>query len=243
MNDNSLLREIEDDIQRQRLDALWKRYGAYIIGGAVAIVLITAAVSMWRSHIVTVNQEATAQLVMLSRNNAELAQASAKKTIMPATAEEAAKQVADLEAFATANHGSKHAGLALMRAAGVATSVGDNAKAIQLYDAVAGDTALGEDFQQLAVLLAVQLQAEKGDAAQLRKRLDPLMQDGKAWRFSAMETAAHLALKMGDRDEAKRLFTELSQLVPVNNGNGDEQGIPSAMVSRSADMLRWMERE
>lgn len=50
MRSEALLREMEDDIRREQLTALWKRYGGFLLGGCVAIVIGTAAYVGWTDY-------------------------------------------------------------------------------------------------------------------------------------------------------------------------------------------------
>ena len=45
MSDTQFIREIDEELRRERLMKLWERYGAYAVGAAVLIVAATAG---WR---------------------------------------------------------------------------------------------------------------------------------------------------------------------------------------------------
>src|SRR5690348_13104793 len=45
-----LFREIDEDLRRDNLLKIWRRYGIYLIGGAVLIVVIAGAVLGWRDY-------------------------------------------------------------------------------------------------------------------------------------------------------------------------------------------------
>lgn len=95
---DELLREIQEDMQREKLYALWKRYGDWLIGISGAIVLGTAlwvGLSAWQSH----------------RHEAQIhALNDALKPGKPS-----ATAVAELTALANANEGELRA-IALLRA-------------------------------------------------------------------------------------------------------------------------------
>ena len=46
---NSLFREVEDDLRHERLVKLWKRYGAMAIAAAVLIVVVVAGYQVHKS--------------------------------------------------------------------------------------------------------------------------------------------------------------------------------------------------
>lgn len=47
---NELFDEIKEDIEKQRLDEIWKRYGIWLVGGAVGIIVLTAIVVLIQNH-------------------------------------------------------------------------------------------------------------------------------------------------------------------------------------------------
>ena len=47
MSNDTLIREVDDELRGDRMRALWKRFGPYVIGAAVAIVLIVAVNEGW----------------------------------------------------------------------------------------------------------------------------------------------------------------------------------------------------
>jgi len=76
--------EINDDLRREKLKAFWAENGRWIIGTAIAAVLLTAALSFWQQWKHSRNMKATDALVsVLSADDpakAESYAASAGKT-------------------------------------------------------------------------------------------------------------------------------------------------------------------
>lgn len=212
---HNILQEIEEDLERQKLEELWKRYGSWVLVAAVLIVLATAGISAghaWRSQ---QQQKTTAALI----------------GILDSSPADAGKRIAPLEAFAQKHHGTTQAVLAQLQAAGLAAQEGDAGKAVALYDAIAANTKADPAFRQLADLLAVRAQMDSGDPVILQKRLQPLLADNAPWRASAREDEAFLALRAGDKAKARQLFVELSQ----------DAGAPQNLAARAADMVRFLD--
>ena len=46
---SEIFREIDEEMRQENLARLWKRFGPYVIGGAVAVIVITAAVTGGRA--------------------------------------------------------------------------------------------------------------------------------------------------------------------------------------------------
>ena len=48
--DDGLLREVEEELRRERLEKIWKQYGTYIIAAAAAIVFGVLGFKYWESY-------------------------------------------------------------------------------------------------------------------------------------------------------------------------------------------------
>lgn len=215
MNEHGLLQEIEEDLSRKRYEALWKKFGPYVIGGAVAIVLVTALVVGLKNYNTTQEQRVTGDLL----------------TLVQETKTNTAEKIASVEAFAADETGKPHAVLAKLQAANLAMEANDKEKALAFYNEIAMDDGLEPFFRQLGDLLVVQTNLDDGEAVALEARLEPLMKEDCAWRFSAYEYAGYLAIRLGDKAKAKTLFTELIAL----------PNVPTDFVSRANDIVRWLE--
>lgn len=214
MTDSNLFQEVQEDLERQRLEALWKRYGQWIIAGAVVILLTATGYNLWTSSKQEKNEALTAALIQ------------AQGTDTSANAE----AVKSLTALAQEHPGHAQAAIAGLHAAAALAHQGDVAGAVKIYDMVASDTKVDVAFRQFADLMAVAVQMDAGQPALLLKRLQPLEAENAPWRFTAMEYAGHLAFKSGDKEKARQIFTELSQ----------EATLPSSMTARANDMLRLL---
>ena len=47
MSDDSFIREVDQELRQDQAKALWDRYGAYIVGAAVLVVLATSLFVAW----------------------------------------------------------------------------------------------------------------------------------------------------------------------------------------------------
>ena len=214
MSEHNIFHEIDEDIERQRLEALWRRYGGLIMALALLVVIATGATSFWHARRDQREQAVTADLV-----NLENPKDSDTK-----------KQVAALDAFAAKNPDMAQAILAQFHAAAITAIGGDKDKALQTYDTIAHDTKIDSVFRQFADLQAVRLQMDSADPASLMARLQPLTDENAPWRFSAMEYQGYLALKMGDKAKARALFNELAQ----------NAAVPHNLALRAADMMHYV---
>ncbi|MDE2029613.1 MAG: tetratricopeptide repeat protein [Alphaproteobacteria bacterium] len=211
MTEYSIFDEIKEDLERQRLEALWKKYGVFVIAAALAVVIGTAGSSVYHNWKTSRDLKLTGAYLSASDEGAN-----------------PAKDIAALQEFADAHPGTNLSAFALLRAGAFAYDNGDMAKAVKLFDEAATDGKADNAFRQLGTLLSVQAQMDKGDPAALAARLQPLTAKNGTWRYAATEAQAYLALRAGDTAKAEKIFTGLAQ---------DERA-PRKMSERAADILR-----
>jgi len=214
MTERNLFDEVKEDLERQRMEALWKQYGLWVALFAFAVVLATAGSSFYRSWKLDHSQHTTSALLAASKLETDTT-----------------KTLDALQKFAETNPGTDEATLAQLHAGALAVDHNDTSKAIEIFDSVANNAKADPAFRQLGDLLSVQLQMDSGDAAVLSVRLDPLTAEHAPWRFSAMETQAYLELRKGDKAKAKQIFTDLSQ----------EASVPQTIAVRASDMLHSLD--
>ena len=63
MTENNLFQEVQEDLQRQRWENLWKQYGVWIGIAALVIVMATAGSTYYRSWKVERDQRLTSGLL------------------------------------------------------------------------------------------------------------------------------------------------------------------------------------
>ncbi len=210
-NDQGLIQEIEEDIQRQRFAALWKRFGPALITAVSVIVIGTAAISGWNSYQLNRQQEASNALIQ----------------ILDTTKKD--EKIAALEGFVKTDDVVTQAVLARFFAAESAMDEGKKERAIAFYDALAQDSDVEPIFRGLADLLSVMAQFDAGEPKVLEARLEPLMQAGP-WSPLASELVGHLALKVGDKERAKKIFAKLLSMKEVSPG----------VQRRANDLYQWL---
>jgi hypothetical protein len=187
-----IFHEVDEDVRRDKLVNLWRRYQTPIF---VIAFLIVAATGGWTYY---ENERLKAAEAANARYQAATALARDGKR---------AEAVAAFEAIA--KDGPKgYAALARLRAAGELIAI-DKAKAVAAFDAIADDKNVDKLTQEVARLRAAMLVMEDGDRQKLELRLGPLMTSSGPFRYSAQEWTALDALENGDFDEAQRVFDML----------------------------------
>ena len=210
MSDESLFREVDEDVRRERLHRLWKAYGPYVVGAAVLIVVVTAGSVLWRDYRANQRAETGARF----QAALDLAQAGDEGA--------AAQAFAALAADAPAGYRA----LARLQQAEAVARDGDAEAAVTLYDSLAADDDVDQVLRDLARLRAGLLLIDHGAPGDVIQRVDPLTGSGP-WQYSARELVALARLKAGDAAAAKSEFQRLVE----------DPGTPAGVRARAGELL------
>jgi len=212
---SDIIREVDEELRREDWEKVWKKYGKFVIAGAVGIVLATAAVVAWRQYDTSQRME--------QGNRFAGAISQAENAASP-------EQAADIMAALATDASAGYATLARFREAKYRADAGDREAAIVVYDSLASDTAVEPMFRDLATLYSVRMQIPGGNAAMLTARLAPLTVEANPWRYTALELTAVLAISAGDTEAARRIYAPLA----------DDPNTPESLRARAAEMLRGL---
>jgi hypothetical protein len=191
--DDSFLREVEEELRRERLEKVWRQYGTYILIGAGLILFGVLGYKYVETSRMTAAQTAGARYEEALALAAESKEGSAAKEFETLTAE------------GTGGYRS----LARLQLAGALLKEGKDAEALAAYEALSGDSSADQMLRDYAALQAAALRLGKADFTEMQNRLNPLMGDGSPWRYSARELMGLAAFKAGKTDEARTLLTPL----------------------------------
>lgn len=190
---NDLIQEVEDAVQKEELEHLWKEYGSYIIAGAIMAVLFTAVITGWRSWNEKTAMTQTAMIVeALEGEN------------IPDTLADIAPKV---------RPGPR--ALAYFSAAALLLQDGKSDEAYARYEEAATDSGLAPLWRDLATIMAVKLatdQDEKSTVPDERlSRLRPIAENGKnIWTYQArLEMAQIMAHEKGQYQEASSYLSPI----------------------------------
>lgn len=209
-----IFKEVDEDLRRDQASKAWEKYGSYVIGAAVAVVLATAGYQGWQWW------HAKRQIELSDRY------AAAARLL-----EEGDEAPAAAEFGALADTAAGYGTLAAFNEARLLTESGDTTAAIEIWDRLADSTDAGPAFQGVATLLSVVHQIETGNPAELEARLEPLMAAGSGFRPNALELLATLAVRRGDRARARELYAQIS----------DDANAPVSLRARASQMLNALE--
>ena len=209
---DSLLREIDDELRQEQMNQVWGRYGKAFVGAALVLVIGVGGYQYWVKH----DRETREALGERFAQGQQLAVGG-----KPAEAENAFRKLAA--------EGGGYGLLARFQAAALLAGQGNTDEAVQAYAGIASGSGIDPLYKGLAELLgaALQLNAKDGDPAAVRAKLKPLMADDGPWRYSARELAAVAYMKEGDHKQARSLYDALLK----------DAATPQRMRSRATEIL------
>ncbi|HPE26943.1 tetratricopeptide repeat protein [Albidovulum sp.] len=204
---DSFIEEVTEEVRRDRLFKLMRKYGWI---GILAVVLIVggAAWNEWRKASARAEAEAFGDAILAAM-----------------AADDSGARAAALAGVPVAADGQS--ALLSLLAADEALAAGQDAAAQDALAAVASDAAAPDVFRQLAKLKLLILRGPSMDAAERDRGLAELAAPGAAFRPLAMEQQAQALADAGKTDEAIALFTQITE----------EAGVPSGLRQRATQMI------
>lgn len=191
MSNENIIREIDEELRSDRARNLWRRFGPYVIGAAVAIVLLVAVKEGWDWW-----------------RNSNSAQSSDQfySALQLADGTDAAAAKTALDQVIAANHGG-YPTLARFREAALLAKEGKTAEAVAAYDALSTAES-NKHIRELALVLAANLLVDGGDVAQVEQRVGGLAGANSAMRNAAREAIGLVKYKAGDLAGARQSFED-----------------------------------
>ena len=189
----SFLREVDEDLRRDRMRDFAKRYGKWLIGG---LLLFLAAIAGWIYWQDRQRAQAAAQTEELSAIFADIG-GGRMNNAKPR-----------LQALEDADNDVVRA-TALLTQAAIALETNDRSTALAKYKALS-DGDFSEPHQQLGLVRATALEFDSIKPEQVIARLQPLAKAGEPWFGTAGELTAMAYLKQGQRQPAARMFAAIA---------------------------------
>ncbi len=210
---DALFKEIDEELRQDKANKLWKAYGNYVIGGALALVIGVGGFQAWQTY--DINQRMARGMAF-----------DAAKVLGSGNKSDEA-----IAAFGKIAEGNSdgYAQLARFREAGLLAGKGDYAAAVEIYKMLSEADGLAPQYRDLAVVLgAMQELNGSGSGTTLTDRLGSIIDAKNPWRHSAREALAIAALKNGDRTKAREHFQNLA----------DDATTPQGLAQRAGEMLK-----
>ncbi|MFD1612947.1 tetratricopeptide repeat protein [Sphingomonas tabacisoli] len=204
------MREVDEELRRDELANLWKRWGRALLAAIAVGLIALAAFLWWRDYqgkqAGEEGQKLSAAIDQLSRGSIDPA--------LPALRELGTSSRAGYRAAARLASGA------------IAAQRGDAKTAVADFAAVAKDDSAGQPFRDLALIRQTTIEFDTLPPDQVIARMQPLAQKGSPWFGSAGELVAVAQLKAGKPSDAGATFAALAA----------DANVPPSIRSRAAQM-------
>ncbi len=189
MSSDTLIREVDEELRRDRLRKAWRQGGPWVIGAAVAVVVGFAAYYAWTGWEKSQSDKSSDQFYAAidATNGKDL---TAAKTALDGV---------------IASGWSGYPMLAKFREAALLAQQGQPDQAVAAYDALS--TSLDDvHLRELALVLAANILVDKGDVAAVQQRVGGLITPTDPLRNAAREALGLAQYKAGKLDDAMATF-------------------------------------
>jgi hypothetical protein len=192
MSEGDIFREVEQDMRREQMAQLWRKYGVYVIATALVIVLAVGGYQGW-----TWWQNSRA-----ASDGAAFVEAS--------TLQQNGQPDAAAETFSALSEDGmgSYSALSELRLAAIAAAKGETEAAVQAYDSVA-ESADDSMLRGFARIQAATLLIDTAEPSEIEQRIGGMRDDSSLWRHSARELLALSAFKADQNEKASTLYQEL----------------------------------
>jgi len=212
-SEDALMREINEELREEQMHKLWKRYGGFIVGIALSVVVVVAGYQGWKTYTTSVRMSESEILY------------SAEMAARSGDTDQALSELGKLGAEGK----SGYQVLAQFQQAALLSNKGDNKVAAVIYQEIAENTSNDGDVRGLALVLGalqeIKVAGENRD--ELKKRLNAANSDNNPWRYSVREILALLEIESGNNENAKNIFASL----------GNDSQAPDGIRSRARKLL------
>lgn len=205
-----LFREVDEAMRQERMMKFWEENKLFIIGVVLGTILLTGALSAYRSWNNAVKEEQTAAVLAMQED------INYPQNVL---------ETEDLDVRGGLR------GIALLQAAGMFQNQDKPDEALTLYQRISADKAIPDELHHLGVLMSVRMQMDKDntDADELLNELSPVLKTKSSpWvNHARIEAALIHAHKKGDYDSAISLLQKVEA----------QKDIPASLTSRAKALI------
>ena len=209
-DNETFYREVDEELRKEQLTNVWKRYGLLIAGGVLLFLVAIAGYLWWQQRQQAEAGERGERLVAAFDD----VQAGRSKVANPKLDQLAAEDADGIRAAA------------LITKADLAIQDGNLPAAAAAFKSVAENQEFAEPYRQLALIRQTSIEFDRLAPAEVIRRLQPLAVAGGPWFGSAGELVAIAHMKQGQAARAAPIFAAMAK----------DEKLPSSIRSRAVQM-------
>lgn len=179
MSDDSLFREVDEEVRQEQFKKLWARYGNAVIGLAVLVILGVAGMEGWRYFQLKQSEAAGDSFF------------AATQLVADGKTADAIKQFEAIDKTGFADLGQ-------LRAAAELVIEGKLDEAVKLYDALAARSGVDPTLRDVARIRAAAALSSTAAFADIETRLKDYTADTSPWRHISREILASVQFRLKD---------------------------------------------
>ena len=206
-----IFNEVDEDVRRDQIVQLWRRYGKYFVA-LLALVIVGTGTNVAWNHFKTQRMMADGGRFAAAMGLAQIEQY-----------EQAARGFTDI----AADYGVGYSQLAQLQKASALVAVGNYTQAISVYDDLAALSSTDTIVADLATILAGLHRIDSGREDEAAITLLKISESNGPWRHVAREMRAMAVLKSGDKKSGHKMLKSLV----------DDPTSPSGVRSRAVEVL------
>lgn len=193
---SDLMNEIKQELKEEKYAALWKKYQNHIYSAILAILVVTAGVSLWNRY-----QEGQRQEVAATYFNA-----------LQAIDHKNPKIALNLLDEIPAQDRGAYKDLSRFMAAALLQEQGKEDAARDVYQSIIDDTGMDVTYKNLAIIRMAYMDIENQEPEVLLKLVQPLAKEGAPWEASATEIVGLLKMRQDKNEEAVKEFEKIEHI-------------------------------
>ncbi|MCC6948613.1 MAG: tetratricopeptide repeat protein [Bradyrhizobiaceae bacterium] len=189
---SDIIREVDEELRHERYKKLWDRYGLYVIGAALLLVLAVAGWRGWEWYAAR-----------------EAAKSGAQFEAAMQLAAEGKRDEAEAAFNALAKEGTAGYRVLARFSAAAELARKDVNAGVAAFDAIAADASIDAVLRDVARLRAGYLLVDTASVKEIADRMQPLFGPSAPFRHSANELIALSHFRAGESTAAAKIVSEL----------------------------------
>jgi hypothetical protein len=204
------MREVDEEVRKEQAVEFWQRWGKWLAGLVIVGLAAFGGWLYWSNQQITAAEgEAEELSQLLGRlNEGDLEGAEDQLGILATSSRPAVRAAA------------------MLTAADLALQEGDEAAAVAGFAGIAADSALPQQYRDLALIRQTAVEFGSMESQDVIDRLAALAVPGNPWFGSAGELTAVALMAQGNNDAAGALFAQIAE----------DEDVPQTLRDRAVQM-------